>query len=50
MKRHIVTSNPYSRTILREAWRLLQQQKKEQAPLIREYKRLQRLKEMQNER
>ena len=50
MNKKILLKNSYSRMILREAWRMLQQQKKEHAPLIRKFKRLQRLKRMQNER
>lgn len=46
----IIVHNPRSEMILREAWRILQQQKKEHAPLIRKFKRLQRLKRLQNER
>lgn len=50
MKKHLLVRDSYSQVILREAWRILQQQKKEHAPLIRKFKRLQRLKRLQNER
>ena len=50
MRKHIFIDDSYSRLILREAKRMLKEQRKDHAPLIRKFKRQQRLKRLQNER